>query len=365
MTEVTVPASGRSLEDEAEAFVRQFHDENPDAGPPGGRLEEVRRSIGEHGTYAHTSAELAHAARVAWRNSKRCIGRLYWRNLVVRDRRHVNTAEGVYLECVAHLRHAFAHGRIRPMITVFARAAPGCAGPRIHNEQLVRYAGYRRDDGTVLGDPRNAALTERVMKLGWPGGPGTSFDPLPLLVETPGERPRLFDLPAESVHEVPIGHPDLPWFGELGLRWHAVPAISDMTLLAGGLRYPAAPFNGWYMGTEIGARNLADDDRYAMLPEIAHRMGLSTAAHRTLWKDRALVELNVAVLWSFQRSRVTMSDHHTEAERFMRHLERERRAGRRVPAEWAWIVPPLSGAATPVFHRYYDDMDLLPNFIHR
>ena len=27
-----------------------------------------------------------------------------------------------------------------------------------------------------------------------------------------------------------------------------------------------APFNGWYMGTEIGARNLADADRYDLLP---------------------------------------------------------------------------------------------------
>ena len=77
--------------------------------------------------------------------------------------------------------------------------------------------------------------------------------------------------------EVPLTHPDLDWFAELGLRWHAVPAISNMRLEIGGVRYPAAPFNGWYMGTEIGARNLADADRYDLLPVVAARMGLDTA----------------------------------------------------------------------------------------
>ena len=65
-----------------------------------------------------------------------------------------------------------------------------------------------------------------------------------------------------------------------------------MCLEIGGVCYPAAPFNGWYMGTEIGARNLADHDRYNQLPEIAARMGLDTARDRSLWRDQALVELN-------------------------------------------------------------------------
>lgn len=58
----------------------------------------------------------------------------------------------------------------------------------------------------------------------------------------------------------------LSWFGELGLRWHALPAVSNMLLEIGGLEFPAAPFNGWYMSTEIGTRNLCDSHRYNMLP---------------------------------------------------------------------------------------------------
>jgi nitric-oxide synthase len=99
-----------------------------------------------------------------------------------------------------------------------------------------------------------------------------------------------------------------------------------------------------------------------MLPVMAARMGLDTTRESTLWRDRALVELNRAVLWSFERAGVKMTDHHTESQRFMVHLRNEERAGRPVPADWTWIVPPISGGATPVFHRYYDELDLRPAF---
>ena len=58
-----------------------------------------------------------------------------------------------------------------------------------------------------------------------------------------------------------------------------------------------------------------------------------------------------------------MADHHTESRRFLTHLEREEQAGRRCPADWSWIVPPMSGTLTPVFHRYYDTDDLVPNYV--
>ena len=43
------------------------------------------------------------------------------------------------------------------------------------------------------------------------------------------------------------------------------------------------------------------------------------------------MELNVAVLHSFTEDGVTITDHHTEARRFMTHLEREERSGRVCP----------------------------------
>ena len=348
--------------DLAAEFIQLHRREVPGAGPAGPRLREVRREVRLTGTYRHTLEELEFGARVAWRNSSRCIGRLYWQSLKVRDRREVTGAAAVAAECAEHLRVATNHGRVRPVITVFAPDTPARSGPRIWNEQLVRYAGYQQPDGSVHGEPASTELTSLARALGWATDGRGRFDVLPLVVSTADERPQVFDVPAGAVTEVHLIHPRFPWFGQLGLRWYAVPVISDMCLEIGGVCYPAAPFNGWYMGTEIGARNLADSGRYDQLPAIAARMGLDTARERSLWRDQALVELNLAVLHSFETAGVTITDHHTESRRFLTHLAREERAGRVCPADWTWIVPPVSGAATDVFHRYYSDAALRPAY---
>jgi len=345
----------------AEEFLQAFYGE---VGPrerllP--RLAEVDSELSRTGTYTHTPEELEFGARVAWRNSSRCIGRLYWRTLRVRDRRGVRNADDIFAELVGHLLEATNDGKIRPTITVFAAATPGRPFARVWNEQLIRYAGYRRPDGSWTGDRQYAHFTAAVHRLGWRGR-GGRFDVLPLVIETPQEGPRLYELPEDAVLEVPLHHPDLTWFAELGLRWHAVPTISNMRLEIGGVRYPFSPFNGWYMGTEVGARNLADADRYDMLPAVARRLHLDTSSERTLWRDSALVELNRAVLHSYDGAGVRITDHHTESLHFLKHIETEERQGRVVPADWTWIVPPMSGGITPVFRRYYAEIDLRPNF---
>jgi nitric-oxide synthase len=364
---------------EAEDFLRLCYAENPRLGPVEPRLAIVRAQVAATGSYVHTPEELGYGAKVAWRNAGRCIGRLYWRSLVVLDRRRARTADEIYSLLVRHLQVAGGAapmsrldaasgppvdrppGTIRPVISIFAPAVPGQPYARVWNDQLIRYAGYPGPEGGYVGDPRQAEFTAAMQGFGW-RGKGEAFDILPLAIETPGEGVRLFDLPERAVLEVPLAHPEFGWFAELGLRWHAVPAISNMRLTIGGVHYPLAPFNGWYMGAEVGARNLADQQRYNMLPTVARLMQLDTSRESTLWRDRALVELNRAVLWSFERAGVKMTDHHTEAERFMVHLRNEERAGRRVPADWSWIVPPISGAATPVYHRYYDEADQRPAF---
>jgi nitric-oxide synthase, bacterial len=345
---------------EAEDFLRQCYTENQRLGPVEPRLAIVRAQIAATGTYVHTTEELAYGAKLAWRNASRCIGRLYWRGLVVLDRRRARTADEIFSLLVNHLQTA-GEGQIRPVISVFAPAQPGQPYARVWNEQLIRYAGYRGADGCPVGDSRQEQFTAAMRGYGW-RGKGEQFDVLPLAIETPAEGVRLYELPERAIREVPLTHPEHGWFAELGLRWHAVPAISNMRLTVGGVHYPLAPFNGWYLGTEIGARNLADADRYDMLPVVAARLGLDTSRESTLWRDRALLELNVAVLHSFEKAGIKMSDHHTESRRFLKHLSNEEKAGRRVPADWTWIVPPMSGGITPVFHRYYDEMDLRPAF---
>ncbi|MGC0416243.1 nitric oxide synthase oxygenase [Embleya sp. AB8] len=340
----------------ARDFLDRFHRETRAPGDPELRWQRIAEQIRDTGTYTHTSAELTWGARVAWRNSARCIGRLYWNSLSVRDRRHVDRAGEVAAQCAGHLRETWRGGRIRPTITVFAPDSPTGPRVRIWNEQLIRYAGYRRPDGTLVGDGRNLGITDLAHELGWRGA-GTDFDPLPLIIEDADGVLRSYALPPDAVREIDLTHPDHPGFAGLGLRWHAIPAIANMRLEIGGVSYSAAPFNGWYMGTEIGARNLVDADRYDMLPAIADLFGLDTSSERTLWRDRATIELNRAVLHSFDAVGATITDHHTESVRFLRHVEREAEAGRGCPADWSWIVPPISGGLTPVYHRYYDDHD--------
>jgi nitric oxide synthase oxygenase domain/subunit len=200
-----------SLQASARQFITQFHDQNH-AGPPDKRLQRVRHEIEATGTYWHTPAELAFGARVAWRNSSRCVGRLYWQSLRVRDRREATAAADVAAESVAHLREATNAGRPRSVITVFAPDAPDRPGPRILSPQLVRYAGHETADGTVIGDPANAPLTRLARALGWSGGrPRARFDILPLIVREAGARPTLHELPSDAVLEVPIRHPVFTW----------------------------------------------------------------------------------------------------------------------------------------------------------
>src|SRR6185369_11746284 len=120
------------------------------------------------------------------------------------------------------------------------------------------------------------------------------------------------------------------------------------------------------MGTEIGARNFGDTYRYNLLPIVAQKMGLDTSTDRTLWRDRVLVELNVAVLHSYERAGVTMMDHHAASHSFDKFEQFERDAGRPVYARWNWLVPPISGSAVTVFHRdSWQDIELKPCYVHQ
>jgi len=349
---------------EAEAFIRQVYAEL--SRPPAAaeeRLREIRGEIRETGHYTHTFEEIAHGAKMAWRNANRCIGRLFWNRLHVIDARHCRTEDDVYEALLHHIEYATNGGEIRPVITVFAPAAGEREPVRIWNHQLIRYAGYKTGDG-VVGDPASVSFTEACRELGWRGA-GTPFDILPLVVQLDGRKPRWYPIPEELVLEVPLSHPQYDIFQGTEVKWYAVPIISDMGLVMGGIRYPAAPFNGWYMGTEIGARNLADEFRYNLLPLVARNLKLDTSSNASLWKDRALVELNAAVLHSFKKRGVSIVDHHTAAQQFKMFEKNERRAGREVTGRWSWLIPPLSPAATDIFHSSYEDREVWPGFVYQ
>ena len=354
---------GERILERATAFITTFHQETESDGLSD-RLATVRDEIDSTGTYVHTGAELLHGVRMAWRNSNRCIGRLYWRSLSVMDRRNVTDPADVAAALEEHLVWATNEGRIRPCISIFPPQRPDGGDPvRIWNKQLVRYAGYDLPTGGCVGDPAQTSFTAQCQSLGW-RGEGTRFDVLPWIISGADGVPYLHPVPRGLVLEVVLSHPEHAWFEGLGLRWYAVPLISDMVLEIGGILYPAAPFNGWYMSTEIGARNLGDTTRYDLLPLIAEKMGLDVKARSVLWRDRALVLLNEAVLYSFNRDGVTLTDHHAASDQFLKFIRNEEHAGREVTADWAWIVPPISGSVTGVFHRAFDNTIHTPNFFY-
>jgi nitric-oxide synthase, bacterial len=99
-----------------------------------------------------------------------------------------------------------------------------------------------------------------------------------------------------------------------------------------------------------------------MLPAVARGMGLDMSSDRTLWKDRALVELTEAAMHSFDRAGVSIVDHHFATKQFVRHEQREQKAGRATHANWELIVPAIGGPATPVWQRRYQPKIVRPNF---
>jgi nitric-oxide synthase len=293
--------SGHSeLLDAAEEFLHRYHGARPRAGQVQARLAKVRAQIAESGTYQHTRGEVAYGARIALRDSGVYVGGVPWRGLLVRDLRSAMTVSEVATGCVQHLRMAAGKGRVHPTVTVFAADSP-----RLVNEQLIRYAGYAQH-GQVVGDRRHVSFTDTVRKMGWrPPTARSAFDLLPLVVRDEEHGVRLFSLPRDVVREVPLEHPELSWFVDLGLRWHAVGARSQR-LAIGGVEYPAV-FNGIYTSSAIGAEALGDDRAYGFSRVIAENLGLDTAEDTSLWRERAALELDRAVLHSFAAAGVSIA----------------------------------------------------------
>jgi nitric-oxide synthase len=322
------------------------------------RLEAIGTEVDRSGTYTLTPQELTHGARLAWYNSNRCIARHLWRTLHVFDARRSVSAPAVFDALRTHMTFAYNGGTIRNAITIFPPRPPsGIASVRLENRQLVQFAGFRNADGGVTGDPANITITQQCLDAGWRPVEQGPFVPLPWLLCLDGVVQPPFDVLAKDPALSPmvrLAHPENAAIEKLELQWYPVPLLSDMALVVGGIVFPFAPFNGHYMVTEIGSRDLADTERYNALPAVAQCFGWDTTKERTLWRDRAVVELNRAVLYSFDRDGVQLSDHHAISTAFERFCLSEQRAGRIVTGDWAWLVPPTSGALSPQFHRTFD-----------
>uniref|UniRef100_UPI0020BE8890 nitric oxide synthase oxygenase n=1 Tax=Lysinibacillus sp. D4B1_S16 TaxID=2941231 RepID=UPI0020BE8890 len=136
--------------------------------------------------------ELVFGFILAWRNSNKCIGRLFWQSLHVVDAREVLDEQGVFQKLLEHIEYATNHGKIRPTISVFATDRV-----RIWNHQLIRYAVYETEEG-IIGDAHSMTFTKVCESMGWKGE-NTPFDVLPLVTQVDERAPQLFTIPAEYI----------------------------------------------------------------------------------------------------------------------------------------------------------------------
>ena len=90
-------------------------------------------------------------------------------------------------------------------------------------------------------------------------------------------------------------------------------------------------------------------------------MGLDTNSNTSLWKDRALIELNFSILYSFQKMGCTVTDHHTLSDQFTKfyHSEYKLRGG--CPADWVWINTQLSSHLEDNFYMEMLNYKLKPS----
>lgn len=344
---------------EARAFINDYYSENQLDGAYK-RWQKIETEIENTGSYTHTFDELSYGAKLAWRNSNRCIGRLFWKTLKTIDARKVASVPEFEEALGHHLEVAETRTKIRSTISIFPPLASNGVAPfKIKNYTLLMYAGYSVGD-QVLGDPKNVEFTQYCESLGWKGK-GGNFDLLPVVYSVNDGPDQWYQIPAHLVSEVAISHPEFDWFGELGLRWYKLPVISFMSIRMGGIVYPAAPFNGWYMLDEISTRNFGDEHRYNTLPLIADYLKLDRSS--PFWKEKALTVLNEAVYYSFEAAQATMVDRHSAVDQFMKFMDQEEAAGREVTGDWTWLIPPHASSTTAIFHIEMKDELKFPNFV--
>lgn len=348
----TTPRPKDQVLSHAQKFMEEYYSSLGKADTPKflERMKDVTNSVEKTGTYDLTYEELVFGTKTAWRNTPRCLGRPHWQTLKVFDARHVKTTQEMYEHLLELMDYSNNNGNVRGAITIFPKRTDGLNDFRIWNAQVIRYAGYEQPDGSIIGDPISKEITEVCLKLGWKGK-GGPFDVLPLLLSANGQDPELYELPEDLILEVLLEHPKYTWFKELGLRWYVVAGISNMLFDCGGLEFTAAPFTGWLMDTEVGTRNLCDTQRYNIVPMIAEKMGLDVKKNSSQWREKAVLEVNIAILHSYNKTNMTMTDHFTAAEAFHQHWEKEYQVRNGCPADWVWIIPPIGGSLMSVFHQ--------------
>ena len=112
----------------------------------------------------------------------------------------------------------------------------------------------------------------------------------------------------------------------------------------------------------VSAQRREAEQYLEQFKERAERMGLDMSRDRTLWRDKAMIMLNKAVLLSFERTGMKMANHHEAAHEFLDFCRVEQNMGREPYGRWMWLVPPTFSSATPLYQEPFRDVSIKPAF---
>jgi nitric oxide synthase oxygenase domain/subunit len=119
----------------------------------------------------------------------------------------VQSLEEVFHSLVEHITKSINGGTIKPHISVFPPRQEGKPDAfRVWNQQLLQFAAYQLEDGSIVGDPDKLEFTQFCQRLGWKGKQGM-FDVLPLVLSDESGVPKFFEIPEEALKFVKIRHP--------------------------------------------------------------------------------------------------------------------------------------------------------------
>ena len=194
------------------------------------------------------------------------------------------------------------------------------------------------------------------MAQGWNPKEKQAFTPMPWSIQVHGKQCTpypIFEEKPDLLKEVLLEHPENPAFKRLG-KWYGIPILSIWHWLSVALYIPVPPSTVGTWALKLVHENLADETRYNILPKIAELFKLETKTNRSLWRDRALIELNRAVLHSFDCAGIRIGDHHSLTRQFEKFCEAEAKAQCPITGDWSWLVPPISASQTPTFSQEFD-----------
>ena len=126
------------------------------------RWSEVEFSINKFEYFELTLQELKHAVQYAWRNATKCVGKIWWETLTLRDCRYIQSVEEMFETICEHLKKSINNGRIKNTISVFPQKKTGQPDLfRIWNRNILMYAGYQDyDNDSFIGNKSNIGFTE-------------------------------------------------------------------------------------------------------------------------------------------------------------------------------------------------------------